>query len=187
MLQFRPPGFVTERLVIRFLETDEAEKMLRFRLENKKHLEPWEPTRKPEFYTLPYWHLQLQRHKRDYQQGLSMCLSILDRDEVEVIGVCNFTNIVRGTFQSCHLGYAMAARHEGQGFMQEALQPACQFVFQELGLHRIMANYLPHNERSGRLLEKLGFEVEGKARKLLLINGKWEDHILTALINPATP
>jgi len=33
-------------------------------------------------------------------------------------------------------------------------------------------------------LEKLGFEKEGFARRYLCINGKWEDHILTSLVNP---
>jgi len=46
-----------------------------------------------------------------------------------------------------------------------------------------MAGYLPHNERSGKLLDRLGFEKEGLARKYLKINGRWEDHLLTSLIN----
>jgi ribosomal-protein-alanine N-acetyltransferase len=46
-----------------------------------------------------------------------------------------------------------------------------------------MANYIPVNERSGRLLRRLGFTVEGYARDYLLIAGKWEDHVLTALAN----
>ncbi|MFT5014899.1 MAG: ribosomal-protein-alanine N-acetyltransferase, partial [Dinoroseobacter sp.] len=118
------------------------------------------------------------------QQGLSVALTILDDTDSEVLGVCNFTNIVRGTFQSCHLGYALSARYQGQGLMAEALKPACRYIFETLMLHRIMANYLPRNERSGRLLAKLGFEVEGEAKQYLLIDGHWEDHILTSLINP---
>ncbi|MFB0585429.1 hypothetical protein [Aeromonas salmonicida] len=39
--------------------------------------------------------------------------------------------------------------------------------------------------RSAALLERLGFEREGYARDYLMINGRWEDHILTALLNPA--
>ncbi|RQM45250.1 GNAT family N-acetyltransferase, partial [Aeromonas caviae] len=57
--------------------------------------------------------------------------------------------------------------------------------FRERGLHRIMASYMPANLRSGALLERLGFEQAGYARDYLMINGRWEDHVLTALINPA--
>lgn len=50
-------------------------------------------------------------------------------------------------------------------------------------MHRIMANYMPHNQRSGALLARLGFEREGYAKDYLLIDGKWQDHVLTALTN----
>ncbi len=179
------PLIKTPRLVVRLLDSAEAHKMLKFRLENRSHLEPWEPVRRPEFFTINYWHMQLQTLRREFSQGQSLCLSLLTRDESEVIGVCNFTNIVRGTFQSCHLGYGIAEKYQGHQLMYEALEPACDFVFDQLGLHRVMANYMPSNQRSGKLLEKLGFEVEGHAKQFLLINGKWEDHVLTARINPA--
>ena len=184
MVSLQFPEFHTERLVVRLLGVDEADKMLAFRLDNRAHLEPWEPIRQSEFYTANYWQMQLQALRRECYRGQALCLSLLDKSEQEVLGVCNFTNIVRGTFQSCHLGYAMAKQHEGQQLMQEALKPACEFVFDEMGLHRIMANYMPRNKRSGKLLANLGFEIEGHARKLLLINGRWEDHVLTARVNP---
>ncbi len=127
--------------------------------------------------------MQLRVALRDFRDGSSVCFCILSPAEDEVMGVCNYTNIVRGTFQSCHLGYALARRHEGQGVMFETLNLTNQYMFKDMGLHRIMAGYLPHNERSGQLLERLGFEKEGFARRYLKINGRWEDHVLTAKIN----
>ncbi|MNW20600.1 ribosomal-protein-S5-alanine N-acetyltransferase [compost metagenome] len=62
---------------------------------------------------------------------------------------------------------------------------AIAHVFQNMKLHRIMANYRPENARSARLLSRLGFQREGEARSYLQINGAWCDHVLTALINPA--
>jgi hypothetical protein len=50
-----------------------------------------------------------------------------------------------------------------------------------------MANYVPENERSARVLEKLGFEKEGYAKSYPRIAGKWLDHILTAKLNPKRP
>ena len=183
-LKHSAPLINTERLVIRLLDPDEVKMMLSFRFENRTFLEPWEPRRRPEFFTENYWRLQLQAHRREFQLGQSVCLAILDQPQKQVLGVCNFTNIVRGTFQSCHLGYALAEKHQGHGYMQEALAAACDFMFDQMLLHRIMANYLPRNERSGRLLARLGFEKEGLARQFLLINGIWEDHVLTSRLNP---
>jgi ribosomal-protein-alanine N-acetyltransferase len=67
--------------------------------------------------------------------------------------------------------------------MYEALTAAIKYGFEELNLHRVMANYMPTNERSGKLLGRLGFTVEGYARNYLRLAGDWKDHILTALIN----
>ncbi|HKF75835.1 MAG TPA: 30S ribosomal protein S5 alanine N-acetyltransferase, partial [Candidatus Dormibacteraeota bacterium] len=35
----------------------------------------------------------------------------------------------------------------------------------------------------GSVLRRAGFVVEGYARDYLLINGRWEDHMLTAIVN----
>ena len=177
------PRLVGSKLVIRHLEPHEAALMTEFRIENKAHLEPWEPKRSSEFFTEGFWQINLRLTLRDFRDGSSVCLCLLSPEEDEVLGVCNYTSIVRGTFQSCHLGYALAKKHQGKGIMFEALQLTNRYVFEELGLHRIVAGYLPYNDRSGQLLKKLGFEKEGYARQYLKINGRWEDHILTSLIN----
>lgn len=68
--------------------------------------------------------------------------------------------------------------------MHEALQAGIAYVFNELRLHRVMAGYMPRNLRSARVLGRLGFVIEGYARDYLLVDGRWEDHVLTALVNP---
>ena len=183
LLKAKLPRLVGSRLVIRHLEPHEAVLMTEFRIENKAHLEPWEPKRSSEFFTEDFWQINLRLTLRDFRDGSSVCLCLLSPEEDEVLGVCNYTSIVRGTFQSCHLGYALAKKHQSKGIMFEALQLTNRYMFKELGLHRIVAGYLPHNDRSGQLLKKLGFEKEGYARQYLKINGRWEDHILTTLIN----
>jgi ribosomal-protein-alanine N-acetyltransferase len=67
--------------------------------------------------------------------------------------------------------------------MYEILKSSITHVFHVLKLHRIMANYIPDNIRSGKLLEKLGFKREGLAESYLKINGEWQDHVLTSLIS----
>ena len=52
---------------------------------------------------------------------------------------------------------------------------------------RLQANHVPENERSARVLERLGFEREGYARDYLFIGGRWRDHVLTALLHPDHP
>lgn len=128
---------------------------------------------------------QLIKWEQEYNEGRSIrfLLFLKDYPEGEIIGFCNFSQIFRGPFQACYLGYHIDKTFEGKGLMSEAVQKAIEYMFEKQTLHRIMANYMPSNERSARLLHKLGFVVEGYAEKYLLINGNWKDHILTSLTN----
>jgi ribosomal-protein-alanine N-acetyltransferase len=116
------------------------------------------------------------------QQSLHLILR--DRATGAIIGECGFTHIMRGPFQACHLGFSLDHASEGKGLMHEGLRCAIDFVFSRLGLHRIMANYRPENRRSHALLQRLGFEQEGRAASYLMIDGEWRDHVLSSLINP---
>jgi len=101
-----------------------------------------------------------------------------------MVAACNFTNIVRGPLQACHLGYSVDQAWQGQGLMREVVQTGIAYMFGTLGLNRIMANHMPSNLRSEKLLRALGFEREGHARAYLRIAGRWEDMVLNALVNP---
>ena len=115
-----------------------------------------------------------------------MRLFIFHRDATDgsVIGDCGFTQFVRGPMQGCFLGYGLDHELEGQGLMYDAVRAALPYAFEELGFHRVMAGYLPTNERSGNLLRRLGFTVDGYARDYLYIQGAWRDHVLTSLTGP---
>ncbi len=89
--------------------------------------------------------------------------------------MANFSNVVRGSFHACYLGYSIGEKWQGQGLMFEALTSAIRYMQRTQHIHRIMANYMPHNQRSGALLARLGFEKEGYAKDYLLIDGQWRD------------
>lgn len=176
----------TERLLLLSPSPEDAPRMLAYYERNREHLAPWSATPPDGFYTEKFWRERLEIAQKDFKEGRSMRLALYERDEVRgtVIGQCEFTAILRGPFQACYLGYSLDGRAEGRGLMFEALVAAIDYAFYDLRLHRIMANYMPHNRRSGRLLEKLGFVIEGYARDYLFIAGKWQDHVMTALVNP---
>jgi ribosomal-protein-alanine N-acetyltransferase len=60
-------------------------------------------------------------------------------------------------------------------------------AFDELRLHRIQAETLPHNVRSQRVLERNGFARIGLAPEYLSIGGRWQDHIMYQLLNAGLP
>jgi ribosomal-protein-alanine N-acetyltransferase len=177
----------TPRLVVRRLQPAMAAAMARFYAENwEGHLDRWSPPAGPAWATEAFWTARIERAEGDWHAGIAARFVIQPHGPAEgpVIGTCNYTNIIRGAFQACHLGYQVAHAHEGLGYMSEALAPLNAWVFRTFHLHRIMANHLPENERSARLLGRLGFEREGLARDYLYIGGAWRDHVLNALVNP---
>ena len=181
------PELATARLVVRLARPGMQAAMARFLAQNfEGHLDRWSAPAATAFFTEAFWRDRLAIAVEEFHAGRAarFVLQAPGPETGEVIGTCNYTNIVRGPFLACHLGYQIARSHEGRGLMAEALRAANAFAFRELRLHRIMANYRPENERSGRLLERLCFVREGMAKDYLFIDGAWRDHVLTALVNP---
>jgi [ribosomal protein S5]-alanine N-acetyltransferase len=181
-----PIHLTTPRLELTLPPPSAAPQVADYFARNVQHFARWNPPTADAAYTAPFWEERLARNRRDVQEGSAVRLYLFARGALDgrVIGSCNFTQIFRGPFLSCNLGYAIDREAEGKGLMFEALRAAIDHAFGPLGLHRIEANYDPVNERSGRLLKRLGFVVEGYARDYLFIGGMWRDHLLTALVNP---
>lgn len=181
------PHLQSGRTCIRLAEEADASALLRYRVVNRAHLAPYEPLRDEAYYTLEHCVQSIADGRELAQLDRGYPFLVFDREETEILATFTLANVVRGAFQACHLGYGVAARAQGQGIMHEVLQAGLDWAFGELGLHRVMANHLPHNERSARLLARLGFEREGYAKRYLQIAGTWEDHVLTALVRPEAP
>jgi len=179
------PRIETERLILRVPTPEDAGEMASFALANRDHFAPWDPARGEAYFTPEHWRQELERTIESARAGTSLRLVLQPRDDElpPIAGHCTFSGIVRGAFHAAYLGYGLDRRAVGRGLMEEALRAAIAYCFDELNLHRIMANYMPVNERSGRLLRKLGFAPEGYARDYLRLAGAWQDHILTALTN----
>lgn len=179
----KKPVLATDRLILRMGEPADARAILAYYLDNREHLEPYSPRMIAGFYTPEFWEKSTQLSIREFFAGGSVRFFLFSRDTKQVVGSANFTQIFRGPFHACYLGYGLAEREQGKGLMTEALRVAIAYVFSELNLHRIMANYMPRNERSGHVLKRLGFTIEGYAKNYLQVNGRWEDHVLTSLTN----
>jgi len=184
MLQ--PPDCVlrTQRLIVRLPRAVDADAIAAFYHLDQEHQREYSPVYEAMFEPL-FWRDSIEQARIEFDAGRSCRTFLFELDDRTVIGSASLSQIVRGVFHACYLGYVIAGTHEGRGLMHEALRALIDFGFEELNLHRIMANYQPNNTRSKAVLDRLGFVTEGLAPKYLLIAGDWRDHVLAALTNDA--
>jgi ribosomal-protein-alanine N-acetyltransferase len=176
----------TERLTVRLPQAADVPAIIDYYGGNREHLQPFSPTFAPDFLDAAMWLEQVRIRIREHAAGESFRAFLFARTSPDrIVGNLNLTQVHRGALQSCVLGYNLARDEQGKGYMSEAVAGAVAFAFERWKLHRVNANHMPRNVRSAAVLERCGFHVEGLAPSYLLINGRWEDHVLTAIVNPA--
>ncbi len=81
------------------------------------------------------------------------------------------------------LGWVLDPAHQGRGYAQEALCEVLRLCFEELGLRRVTAGCFAANERSWRLMERLGMRREQHSvRESLHRTEGWLDGYLYAML-----
>jgi len=179
--------YESKRLVFKVLDERDAEKVLAYYQKNKVFLEPWEHKKSSAYFTSENHRLTLRLEEEGFLRGemVRFWLFLKGKEDGLPIGSIALTNIIKGVFKSCFLGYKIDVDFQNQGYMTEAIGRAVDIAFKEIKLHRIEANIMPRNIRSLRTVEKNGFVNEGLARKYLKINGIWEDHYHMVKLNEA--
>lgn len=178
--------YETKRLVLKVLDDSNAHVVLDHALRNRDFLKELEPLKPKDYYTIEFQKNLLLKEYEETFRGNFLKLYIFKKEDEgceKTIGSVSFSNIVRGGFLSCFLGYKLDKDEINRGYMTEAVNKGIDIMFKEYGLHRIEANIMPRNKPSMRVVEKLGFCNEGLSRKYLNINGKWEDHIHMVILN----
>lgn len=171
-------------LLLRTAEIGDADMIAEYFQANREYLKPFEPKREEAFFSVNGWLQKLIKLNELHRMGLGYYCLLVRASSGEMLGTVSFSNLSRFPFYSCNVGYSLAEKAQGHGYMRRGLTMACDYMFNVQKLHRIQAGYMPHNKRSEAVLEHVGFNREGYAKDYLLINGEWQDHVLTSLINP---
>lgn len=80
------------------------------------------------------------------------------------------------------LGFVMHPLAQGQGLAAEAAQAVLRLGFDDLKLHRITATCIAGNDRSVRLLTRLGMRQEAHFVHSILFKGAWQDQLVFGLL-----
>ncbi len=83
---------------------------------------------------------------------------------------------------TAEMGYWLAEPFWGKGIMTSAVIRFCDYGFDVLGLNRIYAEPYAHNHASVKVLEKAGFQLEGRLRASVLKHDKVFDQFLYSKI-----
>lgn len=171
-----------QQCYLRILDEEDATTFTKVLIANKKYWSIFEPRQEPGFYTVSRQSEKIReslfqmRDRREYNFG------IFDAHTSKLIGHISLYSIKRLPFSSGFIGYSIDERHIGRGIGTEAVRLATAFAFDTVGLHRIEAYVSPRNGGSVTVLEKSGYSREGLLRKILYINGVWEDHYIYAML-----
>lgn len=105
----------------------------------------------------------------------------------ELVGQLSVAELSGGALQSSQIGYWVSQHMAGRGIAPTAVALAVDYVFAELGLHRIEVCIRPENVASLRVVEKLGLAYEGRRAAYIHIDGAWRDHDCFVVVRDAVP
>ena len=171
-----------ENVYLRYPRIADYAAWSRLRALSRQFLTPWEPVWADDELSRGAFRRRIKRYHKETRLDSAYVFFVLRKSDHALLGGCTLSNVRRGVTQGCTLGYWIGQPHANQGHMTDALKVLLPFIFRTLGLHRIEAACLTANTASQALLARAGFRQEGLARRYLLINGVWSDHLLFALL-----
>ncbi len=171
------PRLTTSRLLLRALESDQAETL--FRLANGPNI-AYNTANLPSPYTLETAQDFIAGLGEKFHAGELLNLGMHVRETSELIGIVSLRLSARHHYG--HLGGWVAAHARNQGYAAEAASALMHFGFTELRLQRVGSQCFARNKESARVMEKIGLRFEGCSRQAFLKNGLYEDLLTFASV-----
>lgn len=92
--------------------------------------------------------------------------------------------IDQATGAQVELGWVLDPEYTGHGYASEAITELLRYCFEDLGVHRVVANCFVDNRESWQLMERIGMRRELYAvRDALHRSGRWLDPVGYALLS----
>jgi RimJ/RimL family protein N-acetyltransferase len=132
-----------------------------------------------------YWEQQRKVDPASDPEWMSLVLEL--KAEGRVIGHVGIGVRKIGERRQGIVGWLLGRRYQRQGLATEAARALITYGFDEMGLHRIMARTGRDNVRSWYLMERLGMRREAHFRESHVIDGKWRDEFVYAVLASEWP
>ena len=162
------PQLETERLVLRKLTPQDDEDVFEYASDDEVTQYMTWNTHKSIDDARGFISFTLGRYERDEAGEWGIVL----KETSKLIGAmgfpwCDMKN------KRAEIGYVLSRRFWGQGIMPEAVSRVLKFAFEEMGLNRIECCHFLPNEKSGRVMQKVGMSFEGIAREKFFVKERY--------------
>ncbi len=175
--------YQTERLLLKVLDGSSAAEVLRFYYYNRDIFEPYESTKPSDFYTFEGMKNIVNGEFNVIAKGHGVRYYLfLKNDPRTIVGTVSFSHLHDNGGWSCAIGYKLDRDYIGYGYAFEACSFLIPTVMESCDVMRIIADIMPSNADSLRLIDRLGFTFETVAKQSHNICGKNEDHLRYAIL-----
>lgn len=163
---------------LRQLTHDDADELFALTDRERDRLREWLPwvdhTTSPED-SLAFIRASLERHARDgsFDAGI--------RVGGRLAGVVGLHEVDRAN-RKTSIGYWIGSGFEGRGLVTAGVRAALAYCFSSLELNRVEIRAAVPNRRSRAVPERLGFTLEGVAREVELVDGRFLDHAVYSML-----
>jgi ribosomal-protein-alanine N-acetyltransferase len=164
------PQMETERLILRRLNLDDARDMFEYASDEQVNRYLIWDRHATIDNSREFIRFTMGRYERDETGDWG----IVWRESGKLIGTVGFVWCDMNN-RRAEIGYVLARPFWGQGIMPEAVGRIFQFGFTDMGLNRIECCHFLPNEKSGRVMQKVGMSFEGTARQKIFAKGQYWD------------
>jgi ribosomal-protein-alanine N-acetyltransferase len=171
------PEFESERLMFRKILLNDAKDLLLIR-SNDDVMRFMDVIR---FESIADAEKMIRSVEESYNKEDGINWAIIEKHSNSFVGYFGFFRIIPEHCRA-EIGYALKPECWGKGYMYETINRMVRFGFDEMKIHSIEANVNPLNERSKKVLERIGFKKEAYFRENYLFNGEFLDSIIYSLL-----
>ena len=177
-----PREVITERLILRAYVESDADAIIEAIDESRAELTAWMAWA-PAMRTVGDAR-RFVRHSEDARvAGDDFGLGIFLRKSGRYLGGTGFHR-PNWAVPSIEIGYWMRTSAVGKGYVREAVKGLTRVGFGQLGLKRMAITCASTNDRSRRVAEAVGYQLEGRLRNAdRMPNGELRDTLVFSLID----
>ncbi|MBJ6799027.1 GNAT family N-acetyltransferase [Geomonas propionica] len=171
------PRLHTERLVLRQIVPSDADDLFGI-FSDAEIMHYW--SCRP-YTSVEQAHKLIESMELTADNGIGIHWAITLAGDDRLIGKCGY-NEWRKVHRRGDVSYLLARDFWEQGIVSEALRAMLDYGFSSMNLHSVEAGVTPGNDASTRMLERLGFRLEGHLRESFWAEDRFVDSLIYSLL-----